>query len=82
MQTPLPLSSLPLQQTAVVSEIRPGALAAKLVEMGLCKGSLLTIRFSAPFGGPLAVDMGSYVLSLRRDEADLVLVEPVNQTND
>jgi ferrous iron transport protein A len=76
MQNAIPLSDLPLHVTAVVSGVQPGMLAAKLVEMGFCVGCRVTIRFTAPFGGPLAVDLGAYLLSLRREEAQLVMVEP------
>ena len=53
-------------------------LTAKLTEMGLYEGRLLKILFKAPFQDPIAVDVGGYILSLRRDEASLVYVEPVN----
>ena len=70
-----PLSSLSDHASAFVVEIQQGKLAPRLVEMGLCKGSRVKVLFRAPFHGPLAVDLGSSVLSLRCDEAELVLVE-------
>lgn len=70
-----PLSSLSDKAQAVVVDIQPGKLAPRLVEMGLCKGCSVRILFRAPFNGPLAIDLGASVLSLRMDEAEMVLVE-------
>jgi Fe2+ transport system protein FeoA len=53
----------------------PNKLSPKLVEMGLHMGSHITVMNRAPFHGPMAIDLGSSVLSLRLDEAELVLVE-------
>jgi Fe2+ transport system protein FeoA len=69
------LSSLPDELLARVVEIQPGRLAPRLVEMGLYKGCIVRVLFRAPFNGPIAVDLGTYMLSLRMDEAALVLVE-------
>lgn len=49
-------------------------LCAKMTEMGLFRGKHVRVLFCAPFGGPMAIDVEGYVLSLRRDEADLVEV--------
>jgi Fe2+ transport system protein FeoA len=55
-------------------------LSPKLVEMGLYEGQVLKVLFKAPFGDPIAVDVGGYILSLRRDEASLIYVERVSKT--
>jgi Fe2+ transport system protein FeoA len=70
-----PLSALSDHTPAWVVEIQPGALAPRLVEMGLCKGTGVKVLFRAPFNGPIAVDLGSSVLSLRVDEARLVMID-------
>jgi ferrous iron transport protein A len=74
-----PLSALSDQAFARVVEIRQDNLSPRLVEMGLCKGNRVQVLFRAPFNGPLAIDLGSSVISLRRDEAELVLVEVENE---
>ena len=48
------------------------------MEMGMIKGKFLTVLYRAPFGDPIAIDVDGYVLSLRRDEAQLVEVEEFN----
>ena len=73
-----PLSTLSENTFGRVVEIQPGNLSPRLVEMGLFKGCRVQVLYRAPFHGPLAVDLGNSVLSLRRDEANLVLVEEEN----
>lgn len=69
------LASLPSRSIATVVAIREGMLAPKLVEMGLFKGCKVVVLFRAPFNGPMAIDLGTSVLSLRLDEAEMVVVE-------
>jgi Fe2+ transport system protein FeoA len=69
------LSSMPVSSIVVVTDIREGSLSPRLVEMGLCKGCKVEVLYRAPFNGPIAIDLGTSVLSLRLDEADMVLVE-------
>lgn len=68
------LASLADHTPALVVDIRPGSLAPRLVEMGLCKGTVVVVLFRAPFGGPMAVDLGDSVLSLRLDEAEQIII--------
>lgn len=49
-----------------------------MMEMGLVEGKKLKVLFRAPFGDPIAVDVDGYVLSLRKNEAELVIVESIN----
>jgi len=70
-----PLSLLPIGASGIVAQIVPNRLATKLVEMGLNMGSRITVMNRAPFNGPMAIDLGLSVLSLRLDEAEIVLVE-------
>ncbi|MDD2984497.1 MAG: FeoA family protein [Crocinitomicaceae bacterium] len=50
-------------------------ISSKLLEMGLYDGQEVEVLFKAPFGDPIAVNIGGYVLSLRLDEAKLVEVK-------
>jgi ferrous iron transport protein A len=78
----VPLSSLSARTAGTIAEIQPGVIAPKLVEMGLYPGCFVRVLFKAPFGGPLAVDLGSSVLSLRMDEADCVLLSNESLTTE
>lgn len=66
------LSELSIGQNATVRSIAESALRPKLLEMGLIQGQDIRVLFKAPFGDPIAVEIGTYVLSMRKDEAMLV----------
>ena len=48
---------------------------SKLLAMGLTKGSTLKVMEVAPLGDPVQVKVRGYDLSLRKAEADALLVE-------
>lgn len=62
-----------------ILEVLNDELKPKLMEMGLIKGRQIEVLFCAPFGGPIAIDVNGYVLSLRLDEAALIQVESINE---
>lgn len=47
----------------------------KLLRMGLVKGCSFTIVRKAPMGDPVELEIGSHKLTLRKQEADVLLVE-------
>ncbi len=68
------LAQIPLKHPATVVAIKESALKPKLLEMGIYSGKHVEVLFRAPFGGPLAVNIEGYVLSMRIDEAQLIEV--------
>ena len=54
-------------------------LKIKLLEMGCLPGEIIEVNRIAPFGGPIAIDLIDYTLSLRKDEAATVLVELIEE---
>ena len=74
------LSQVKNGESVVVRDILESSLKVKLMEMGLVEGKRLEILYRAPFGDPIAVDIDGYVLSLRKDEAQLIEVEVQNST--
>ena len=62
-------------------EISESSLKVKLIEMGLILGKQIEVLYRAPFGGPIAIDVEGYVLSLRRDEALMIEVERINSAH-
>ena len=72
-----PLTSLVPGSKAVVTEIRiPPEHRARLLEMGLLVGTPVELVRFAPMGDPVEIRIRGYNLSLRRHEADLVMVKP------
>ena len=71
------LSELAVGATAVVRDFpRSGAAFLRLREMGLLTGTKLTLVRTAPMGDPLEIKLRGYHLTLRRSEADHVIVDP------
>jgi len=68
------LSSVKPGEVVTISNLVESSLKSKLMEMGLVSGKKLKVLFKAPFGDPIAVNLGGYVLSLRLDEANLIHV--------
>lgn len=74
----LPLSSLTPGSAARVTEIKvPNASRARLMEMGLLVGTPVELVRFAPLGDPVEIKVRGYHLTLRRHEADQILVSSV-----
>jgi ferrous iron transport protein A len=56
-------------------ELRKGDLSLKLMEMGFLPGEMVLIAGIAPLGDPIRVKIGTYLLSLRKEEANVVMVQ-------
>ncbi len=52
-----------------------GAYRARLLSMGLTKGTVFEIKRVAPMGDPVEILVKGYSLALRKDEAQALLVE-------
>ena len=57
---------------AVVGEKR---MRRRLFDMGITPGAEIYLRKKAPFGDPLEVTIRGYELTLRKTEAELVMME-------
>lgn len=72
-----PLSALTVGSPAVVAEIKvPAGAKARLMEMGLLVGTTVELIRFAPLGDPVEIKVRGYNLSLRKHEAELILVRP------
>jgi ferrous iron transport protein A len=54
-----------------------GPYRARLMSMGLTKGAEITLRTIAPLGDPVEIEVRGYKLSLRRAEADVLILRGV-----
>ncbi len=71
------LSTLPIGTTATIREFpKIGAAFLRLREMGLLAGTPVTLVRAAPLGDPLEIKIRGYHLTLRKSEAEHILVEP------
>lgn len=72
----LKLSDLTVGSAAVVREMpKQGSAFLRLREMGLLPGTTIQLIRTAPMGDPLEIKVRGYHLTLRKTEADHVLVE-------
>ena len=52
-----------------------GAVKRRIMDMGLTKGTLVYVRKVAPLGDPVEVTVRGYELTLRKEDAGMILVE-------
>ena len=72
-----PLTALPVGAAGIVAEIRvPQEHRGRLLEMGLLVGTPVELVRFAPLGDPVEIKVRGYHLTLRKHEADLILVRP------
>jgi ferrous iron transport protein A len=76
MESTIKLSQLAVGARAVVRGLPPqGQASLRLREMGVLPGVSITLVRTAPFGDPLEIQVRGYNLTLRKSDADHVLVE-------
>ena len=76
MSHPQKLSELAVGAHAVVRDLpKQGTAFLRLREMGLLAGTRITLVRTAPLGDPIEIKVRGYHLTLRKSEAEHVLVE-------
>jgi ferrous iron transport protein A len=77
MSSSITLSTLTVGGSALVREFpKSGSAFIRLREMGMLPGTKVTLVRTAPLGDPIEIKVRGYSLTLRKSEADHVLVEP------
>lgn len=70
------LSAFEIGETGQVIKVEgEGRVRRRLFDMGITPGTEIFLRKKAPLGDPLEVTIRGYELTLRKDEAVLVLME-------
>ena len=70
-----PLRDVAVGESAVVRKLTgDGAVKRRIMDMGLTKGTEVQVHKVAPLGDPIEVTVRGFELSLRKDEAENVLV--------
>lgn len=65
----------PFQSGVVVALETTGALRRRIIDMGITPGATITLRRVAPFGDPLEVNVRGYELSLRKSDAEKIVID-------
>lgn len=69
------LRDVKVGETVLVSKLTgEGALKRRIMDMGITKGTEVTVRKVAPFGDPIEINVRGYELSIRKSEAENILV--------
>ncbi len=69
------LTELPYKQKAIIKSFGHSELYVTLLEMGCIPEEEISVELTAPLGDPIAIEVAGYRLSLRRNEAEHILVE-------
>ncbi len=72
------LNTLRNGQKSVITDISENDLSLKLLDMGCMPGEEIIMIGQAPLGDPIMFQLGGYLLSLRKEEAENIQVEIVN----
>lgn len=72
------LNSLKKGNKAIITDISENDLSLKLLDMGCLPGEEVIMIGSAPLGDPIMFHLGSYILSLRKEEAENIQVQIVD----
>lgn len=70
------LKEVAVGEKAIVKRLTgEGALKRRIMDMGVTKGVEIYVRKVAPLGDPMEITVRGYELSLRKGEAENILVE-------
>ena len=82
MSHTIPLRSMQVDQSGVIESVTAtGELGRRIRDMGLVPGTPVTIIGCAPLKDPVALRLRDFTLTLRNNEADLIMVN-VNESGD
>jgi ferrous iron transport protein A len=69
------LAELSIGSKGEMAQIYDNSLEQKLLEMGCTPGEQFEVVRKAPFGGPIAILISSYILSIRKEDARSIAVK-------
>lgn len=69
------LDELSIGSIGKMVQISDNSLEQKLLEMGCTPGEQFEVVRKAPFGGPIAILISSYILSIRQEDARSITVK-------
>lgn len=70
------LKEVKIGETVKVSKINgEGPIKRRIMDMGVTKGIEIYVRKVAPLGDPVEVTIRGYELSIRKDDAEMIVVE-------
>ena len=74
------LKNVKIGKTVTVIKVHgAGAIRRRIMDMGITKGTAITVRKFAPLGDPIEITVRGYTLSLRKEDADMIEVKEAQQ---
>ncbi len=73
------LSELNIGDTCIFNKNEDPVFRTKMLEMGITQGTLLRMSMKAPFGGPIAFEFDNTTLSIRLEDADEIIIDPIKE---
>ena len=71
------LKDVQVGETVTVAKLHgEGPVKRRIMDMGITKGTEVYVRKVAPLGDPVELTVRGYELSIRKNEAEAVEVEP------
>lgn len=76
--TRMSLADLPIGHTAIVKEIHTTGLERRrMMDLGILPDTKISVAMGNPLGDPRAYEVRGAVVALRKPQACLILVEPI-----
>ena len=69
------LSDIAIGKEYIIDAINDDELAQKLLEMGCTPGEKIMVERKAPFNDPIAIVVSGFMLSLRKEDAQQIIVK-------
>jgi ferrous iron transport protein A len=68
------LSALKIGESAVIESFNDEFISLKLMEMGCMPGERIVLERIAPLGDPLIINISGYLMTMRKSEADTIII--------
>lgn len=72
------LSVAEINQKLIITGIKASEFRPKLNELGIIDGKEISIIIKAPFSGPIAIKVDESILSIRKEDAENIEVNAIN----
>ena len=69
------LSDIAIGKEYIIDAINDDELAQKLLEMGCTPGEKVVVERKAPFNDPIAIVVSGFMMSLRKEDAQQIIVK-------
>lgn len=70
------LMNIPFGETVTVVHLDgEGAVKRRIMDMGITRGARLLVKKVAPLGDPIEISVRGYALSIRKADAEKIIVE-------